>query len=76
MLPEIKKENAEQINAVFTPSFMWDDKKEFTLTIQRNMEKQTLIGITGKPNAKVSGVVEDRDADEKTLALRTAWLKN
>ena len=76
MLPEIKKENAEQINAVFTPSFMWDDKKEFTLTIQRNMEKQTLIGITGKPNAKVSGVVEDPNADEKALILRTAWLKN
>ena len=76
MLPEIKKENAEQINAVFTPSFMWDDKKEFTLTIQRNMEKQTLIGITGKPNAKVSGVVEDPNAAEKAMNLRTAWLKN
>ena len=76
MLPEIKKENAEQINAVFTPSFMWDDKKEFTITIQRNMDKQTLIGITGKPNAKVSGVVEDPNAAEKAMILRTAWLKN
>mgnify|MGYP007000388947 len=76
MLPEIKKENAEQINAVFTPSFMWDDKKEFTITIQRNMDKQTLIGITGKPNAKVSGVVEDPNAAEKAIILRTAWLKN
>ena len=60
----------------FKPANMWDDKKEFTLTIQRNMEKQTLIGITGKPNAKVSGVVEDPNATEKAVILRTAWLKN
>ena len=40
------------------------------------MDKQTLIGITGKPNAKVSGVVEDPNAAEKAMILRTAWLKN
>ena len=40
------------------------------------MEKQTLIGIMVNPMQKLVGVVEDRDADEKALTLRTAWLKN
>ena len=46
MLPEIKKENASQINEVFAPSFMWDNDKEFTITIERNNEIITLSGIT------------------------------
>ena len=29
MLPEIKKENASQINEVFAPSFMWDNDKNY-----------------------------------------------
>ena len=75
MLPEIKKENADQINAVFTPSFMWDDKKEFTITIERNSEQLILKGVTGSPNAKVSGVIENPEADQKAVLLREAWLK-
>ena len=75
MLPEIKQENAEGINAVFTPSFMWDDQKEFSITVQRGEEQLTLRGVTGTPSAKANGVVEDPTADEAAVALRQAWLK-
>ena len=44
--------------------------------LNKVMEKKTFIGITGKPNAKVSWVVEDPNATEKAVILRTAWLKN
>ena len=76
MLPEIKKENASQINEVFAPSFMWDNDKEFTITIERNNEIITLSGITGSPKAKVTGIVEDINADDYSLKLRKSWLKN
>lgn len=75
MLPEIKKENAEGINAVFTPSFMWDDQKEFSITVQRGEEQLTLRGVTGTPSAKANGVVEDPTATEAAVTLRHAWLK-
>ena len=75
MLPEIKQENAEGINAVFTPSFMWDDQKEFSITVQRGEEQLTLRGVTGTPSAKANGVVEDPTATEAAVALRQAWLK-
>ena len=76
MLPEIKQENAEQINSVFTPSFMWDEKKEFTITVKRGSERLTLIGVTGNPKVKVSGIIEDPEANKVSLKLREAWLKN
>ena len=75
MLPEIKQENAEGINAVFTPSFMWDDQKEFSITVKRGEEQLTLRGVTGTPSAKTKGVVEDPTASEVAVALRQAWLK-
>ncbi len=76
MLPEIKQENGDQINAVFSPSFMWDDKTEFSITVQRGEEVLTLSGVTGSPSAKTIGVVEDPAADAKAKALRKAWMKN
>ena len=76
MLPEIKKENASQINEVFAPSFMWDNDKEFTITIERNNEIITLSGITGSAKAKVTGIVEDINADDYSIKLRNSWLKN
>ena len=76
MLPEIKQENAEAINAVFTPSFMWDDEKEFTLTIVRGGEQLTLSGVNGSPSVKANGIVEDPNASEAAKTLRQAWLKN
>ena len=76
MLPEIKQENSDEINAVFTQSFMWDDKTEFTITILRNDEIITLKGLTGSPSVKVIGVISDSKATEAAQILRKAWLYN
>ena len=76
MLPEIKQENSDKINAVLTPSFMWDDKTKFSITVMRNDEIITLNGVTGSPSVKVSGVVNDSDASEEAKILRKSWLKN
>ena len=76
MLPEIKQENSDKINAVLTPSFMWDDKTKFSITVLRNDEMITLNGVTGSPSVKVSGVINDSDASEEAKTLRKSWLKN
>ena len=76
MLPEIKQENSDKINAVLTPSFMWDDKTKFSITVMRNDEMITLKGVTGSPSVKVSGVVNDSEASEEVKILRKSWLKN
>jgi predicted metalloprotease with PDZ domain len=76
MLPEIKQENSDKINAVLTPSFMWDDKTKFSMTVLRNDEMIKLNGVTGSPSVKVSGVVNDSDASEEAKTLRKSWLKN
>ena len=55
---------------------MWDNDKEFTITIERNNEIITLSGITGSPKAKVTGIVEDINADDYSIKLRNSWLKN
>ena len=76
MLPEIKQENSDKINAVLTPSFMWDDKTKFSITVLRNDEMITLNGVTGSPSVKVSGVVNDSESSEVAKSLRKSWLKN
>ena len=76
MLPEIKQENSDKINAVLTPSFMWDDKTKFSITVLRNDKMITLNGVTGSPSVKVSGVVNDSEASEEAKTLRKSWLKN
>ena len=55
---------------------MWDDKTEFSITVQRNNDIITLKGITGTPSVKVSGVINDTEASEASKKLRKAWLKN
>ena len=76
MFPEINQENTNEINALLNASFMWDDKTEFSITVQRNNEIITFKGITGTPSAKVSGVINDTEASEASKKLRKAWLKN
>ena len=76
MLPEIKQENSDKINAVLTPSFMWDDKTKFSITVLRNDEMITLNGVTGSPSVKVSGVVNDSEASEVAKTLRKSWGTN
>jgi predicted metalloprotease with PDZ domain len=76
MLPEINQENGAAINAVFTPSFMWDAAKEFTLTVARDGETLNLSGKVGTPSTVMLGVVEDAEASEAAVALRKAWLFN
>ena len=55
---------------------MWDDKTEFSITVQRNNKILTLKGITGNPSEKVSGVINNSEASEASKKLRKAWLKN
>ncbi len=74
ILPEIKRENADEINAVFQPSFLWEANKEFSITVKRNGEMLTLTGTLGTPTAKVNGIVEDVLANEAAVTLRKAWL--
>jgi predicted metalloprotease with PDZ domain len=76
LFPEINQENTKEINALLTSSFMWDDKTEFSITVQRNNDIITLKGITGTPSVKVSGVINDTEASEASKKLRKAWLKN
>lgn len=76
MLPEIKQENAAEINAVLTPSFMWDNETTFSITIQRGAETITLNGVKGNPTVESNGIVEDPEASETAKKLRKAWLKN
>jgi predicted metalloprotease with PDZ domain len=76
MIPEINQENINEINAIFTSSFMWDDQTEFTITVQRGDEIITLSGITGSPSAIVSGVINNQNASQKAITLRNAWMKN
>jgi len=75
LFPEINQENTKEINALLTSSFMWDDKTEFSITVQRNSDIITLKGITGTPSVKVSGVINDTEASEASKKLRKAWLK-
>jgi len=75
LFPEIKQENAEAINAIFTPTFMWDNQKEFSITVQRGEELLTLNGITGSPSVKATGIVVNPQADAAAVTLRQAWLK-
>ena len=70
------EENTKEINALLNSSFMWDDKTEFSITVQRNSDIITLKGITGTPSVKVSGVINDTEASEASKKLRKAWLKN
>ena len=74
MLPEIKRENAEEINAVFNPSFLWDAEKEITMTVERGGEQIVLTGKVGEPSAKVNGLIDDPNADGAQVALRKSWL--
>ena len=74
ILPEIKRENADEINAVFQPSFLWEANKEFSITVKRNGEMLTLTATLGTPTAKVNGIVEDVLANEAAVTLRKAWL--
>ena len=76
MLPEIKEENIDEINSIFTSSFMWDNQTEFTITVKRGKETYTLSGITGSPSALVSGVINDPNANNAAVSLRNAWMKN
>ena len=76
MLPEIKEENIDEINSIFTSSFMWDNQTEFTITVKRGKETFTLSGITGSPSALVSGVINDPNANNAAVSLRKAWMKN
>jgi predicted metalloprotease with PDZ domain len=75
-LPEIKQENAEAINAVFAPSFMWSADTEFTIKIKREGEVQVLSGKVGTPSAVITGLIEDDKASEVAQELRKAWLYN
>jgi hypothetical protein len=76
MIPEIKQENINEINAIFTSSFMWDNQTEFSITIKRDDEIMTFNGITGSPSAIVSGVINDPNATQKAISLRNSWMKN
>ena len=76
MIPEIKQENINEINAIFTSSFMWDDQTKFSITVKRGDEIMTFNGITGSPSAIVSGVINDPNATQKAISLRNAWMKN
>ena len=76
MFPEINQENTNEINALLNTSFMWDDKTEFSITVQRNNKILTLKGITGNPSEKVSGVINNSEASEASKKLRKAWLNN
>ena len=76
MFPEISQENGAAINAIFSPSFMWDADKEFSITVERNGESLTLSGNVGTPSAVISGIVEDPAASEVAVGLREAWLFN
>jgi len=77
MFPEINQENANKINTILNTSFMWDDKSEFSITVQRNNDIITLKGIVGRPSSIRSGrVINDSFASESSKILRKAWLKN
>jgi hypothetical protein len=77
MFPEINQENANKINTILNTSFMWDDKSEFSITVQRNNDIITLKGIVGTPSSIRSGrVINDSFASESSKILRKAWLKN
>jgi predicted metalloprotease with PDZ domain len=75
LFPEIKQENAEAINAIFTPTFMWDAQKDFSITVKRGEDLLTLTGVTGTPTVKAKGIVANPQADPNAIALRQSWLK-
>jgi predicted metalloprotease with PDZ domain len=75
LFPEIKQENAEAINAIFTPTFMWDAQKEFSITVKRGEDLLALTGVTGTPTVKAKGIVANPQADPNAIALRQSWLK-
>ena len=74
MLPEIKKENLEEISSVLNDTFMWDADKEFSISIKRNEEALTLSGKVGTPSALLKGVIEDSNASNEAISLRNFWM--
>ena len=74
MIPEIKQANINEINAIFTSSFMWDDQTKFSITVKRGDEIMTFSGITGSPSAIVSGVINDPTEKQKAQERRAGYL--
>lgn len=74
--PEIKPENGDAINAIFTPTFMWGANKEFSVILQRDGQELTLNGTVGEPSAIVQGLVENPDAPQAAKDLRNSWMFN
>jgi len=74
--PEIKAENGDAINAIFSPTFMWGSNKEFSVILERDGQEIPLQGTVGEPSAVVQGLVENPNAPQAAIDLRNAWMFN
>lgn len=75
-IPDIKPENGQKINALFSASFSWAPEKAVSFEVLRGGEPLTLTGRVGTPTVKGEGLAPDPNATPAQQALRTAWLKN
>tara|TARA_R110000744_G_scaffold151107_1_gene264504 strand:+ start:98 stop:1969 length:1872 start_codon:yes stop_codon:yes gene_type:complete len=65
----------ESLRPIIGESFSWTPEKVIEVTVERNGEMVTVKGTVGSPMKMVKKITLIKDATEKEVSLRNAWLK-
>ena len=70
-----EKITIESLRPIIGESFSWTPEKVIEVTVERNGEMVTVKGTVGSPMKMVKKITLIKDATEKEVSLRNAWLK-